>query len=219
MKFVINTTIAQHKSAAEIPRVLFLNGPPNCGKAAFTARFINEYSGMRASLADWGKELTCQFFKTPMHRQAYESVKDVPSEVFGGMTFREATIWMMEKVVKAKFGKLIFAEKWLYDYHYNYTLARLVNPAKLIVFDGVGFRDECERIAEYFGVSNCRLLVLQSDDSTFENDSRKYVLLPKVRSFLYKTALNRLERDVRKVTRRLPEFWLEAEEKKISAAA
>lgn len=98
----------------------------------------------------------------------FESVKEEPQAVLGGMSWRQAYIHYSERVVKPLHGKRWFGEQML-------RAAKADGADFVIVPDG-WFREEAEVVVEHAGAKNVLLVRLSREGYRFdETDSRGHV--------------------------------------------
>lgn len=158
--------------------VIFLNGPPGCGKD-FAGRLIAEHAPGRVHLdkfARYLKEATHALYGIFIHGRPaphdwFESRKDQPASELFGLTPRQAYIAVSETYMKVQHGDRIFGELALRN-------IRLEAPAAdLVVITDSGFRGEAEVLVEHFGGENCLMIHLERSECSFDKDSRGRVRL------------------------------------------
>ena len=143
--------------------VIIFNGPPRSGKDT-AAKFIQHHYGyehreLKFSLhefvkAEW-RLLDCEW------EEMYES-KDLPYDVLGGMTPRQAMIEMSENYMKPKFGPCIFGR----------LLSASMKSYQDYVISDCGFREEIEPLVEKFGETQVVIVRINRDGCDYSNDSR-----------------------------------------------
>lgn len=89
--------------------------------------------------------------------------KEKPTDILGGMSPREALIYISEDVIKPKFGKSYF----------GVAAARGLREGVNIFSDG-GFIEEVRPLISAVGVSNILIIRIFRDGYSFEGDSRSY---------------------------------------------
>jgi len=166
-----------------MPHVIFLNGPPRCGKD--TAGVIIEKAVHKSrvfKLAFGLKIGTHALFaglRGPNAPQAamargfnwagmYEDVKGVPSPFFYGKTPREAYIAVSELLCKPLLGQDFFGR----------LVAEVIEAdpdCPLWAITDSGFAHEAEPIIRAVGRENCTLVRVHRDGCTFAGDSRSYI--------------------------------------------
>jgi hypothetical protein len=113
----------------------------------------------------------------------WEAVKDRPALVFHGMSPRQAFIKVSEEMVKPALGKQ----------HFGKVLTGLIAeregnmPAHVnliaIISDG-GFVEEMEPVIARFGAENIVLIRIEREGCNFSNDSRKFVTIKGVKTWV-----------------------------------
>lgn len=147
--------------------VIFLNGPPRCGKDTLADKIKAIIPSKIAHLkfAEEVKKGTHEYFGCPKDIPAdyYENVKDEPLDIFEGKTPREAYIWYSEEYMKPKHGKDIFGR----------LLAGKINTQKedIIVISDSGFIEEFYPVSE---LNDFTLVKIIRNSLNFAKDSRSY---------------------------------------------
>ena len=154
--------------------VVFLNGPPRSGKDTLAGHIVRTFPEFKAiKFAEILKNATHHYHGiTARTHDAFEDVKDIPNDLFGGLTPRQAYIHLSEKVLKPIKGPTVFGDM---------LLETMINdPAKGFVISDSGFHDEAMPLIAHYGRHNCILVRIHADDRgcTFQNDSRSYLDLP-----------------------------------------
>lgn len=156
-----------------MPKIILFNGPPRSGKDTAT-KFALEHLGSRAvhyRFAEPLKDAVHSLFgMSGIMIEHFDAVKNVPTDAFFGMSPREAYIWLSEEVAKPKFGKDFFTKIAIkeiekYDDH-------------IIVISDCGFNEEVEGLRLKFGSENIRIVYLERQGATYQNDSRTYISAP-----------------------------------------
>ncbi len=155
--------------------VIFLNGPPGCGKdyaghelfPAICVKFAGILKERTHALYDLRNALTGK----PYAHSHYEDVKDEPTDDFLGLTPREAYIAVSETYMKPThgidvFGKLLLA---------SLTSNPFMSESPVFAITDSGFREEAEVIVEHFGAENCYLIRIHAKGLDFSGDSRGYI--------------------------------------------
>jgi hypothetical protein len=160
-----------------MPKVVFLNGPKNCGKDT-AASFLGKHNiaVVHKKFSTPLKRGVHAMFSVPYsceeaeHRFGKEW-KDTPQGVFYGNVPRDMYIWYSEEVMKPKFGVDIFG---------NMAAAEVAGcgAQKLVVFSDSGFAEEAMPIIKFVGKQNCLLINIERPGCDFAGDSRSYIELP-----------------------------------------
>lgn len=145
-------------------QLIFLNGPPGCGK---------DYAGNVLATAP-GVQLFK--FATPLKNVVAEITGQTLSYLeehkaavnpFFNTTYRQLMIDVSERWMKPAYGQDIFARMLL--------LQMQAADFRRAVITDCGFAQEVEHIANYYGRANCLLLRVHRPNHTFKNDSRSYI--------------------------------------------
>lgn len=159
------------------PRILFINGPPRCGKDT-VGRLLETLHDevMVVKMANELKTATHRLYNArtpdglPAPANFFEDSKDLPSDAFLGTTPRKAYIGVSERYMKPEHGADVFGRLLLKG-------MQAVYPAVVaFAITDSGFRPEAVPIIEYFGAANCRLLRVKREGTWFY-DSRSYISL------------------------------------------
>jgi len=154
--------------------VIFLNGPPGCGKdEAAKALYTNGQGTLRSMIDPVRRAVIDVFDLSVEERKACEAEKDAPQECLHGMSWREALIWFAEDVLKPKFGKAFLGHLLVKDL--SATLPNTKHQTAII--SGVGFEAECLPVISMVSAERCLLIRITRQGCTYENDSRSYIEL------------------------------------------
>jgi hypothetical protein len=164
-------------------RVIFFNGPPNCGKDTAVKAIMDDVKFQGSVLAAHNK-LT-EPLKKGVHAlfnmiyswDYYDDPKVASDKNVGlvsllGMSPREAYIWMSEEVMKPKFGEDVFGQLAL-------NTIRKDKRVELHLFSDSGFVYEACPIVDFIGPHNCMVVEIHATRNgvplTFKGDSRSYI--------------------------------------------
>lgn len=154
-----------------MPKIILFNGPPRSGKDTAT-RFALDYFGKRAVHLRFAaplKDAVHGLFGMPgIMVEHFDEVKEIPQELFFGMSPREAYIWFSENAVKPKFGKTFFAKVMV-------NRIRTISYPNTIIISDCGFFEEVDELIKAFGKENIAIIYLKRDGTNFKGDSRNYV--------------------------------------------
>jgi len=166
-----------------MPHVIFLNGPPRCGKdtageiiekavaGAQTFKLAHALKiGTHALFAGLRGTRAPQAAMNRGHNRAdmYEHSKGLPSEFFYGKTPREAYIAVSELLCKPLLGQDFFGRL------VAYAIGQEPHCPLWAITDS-GFAHEAEPIIRAVGRENCTLVRVHRDGCTFAGDSRSYI--------------------------------------------
>lgn len=161
-------------------RVVVLNGPPNSGKDTLADYMCHKYReagevAERRAFKDGLIELAAKLMLVDedWFRKvcADRDQKERAQAQLGGLSPRQALIFVSEDVVKPKMGDQYFG---------SYMAQNLTKGAIHFVSDG-GFVRELVPIMDKLGRDNLLVVHLHREGCTFEGDSRDYVPLGEVR--------------------------------------
>ncbi|CAM6001454.1 unnamed protein product [Sphagnum balticum] len=153
-------------------QVIFLNGPPGCGKDTAAMFAYNEYPGVRRrKFANPLKDAVHGLFQVlPEEWHRLEAVgslsKDQKSPRFMDHSYREVLIWLAS-VTKHEFG----------DDFFGFLLAdemKQSHGAIATIITDSGFAEEAWPIIRAYGQENCHIIRIHREGCTFDNDSRTY---------------------------------------------
>lgn len=157
-------------------RVIFLNGPPGCGKdyagqaiaRSYVARVhVDKFARV---LKEATHALYGIFIKgRPAPHDWFEQRKDEPASELFGLTPRQAYIAVSETYMKAQHGDRIFGELLLRNLKIDAA------SADLVVITDSGFRGEAEVLVEHYGPEACRVIQIERKGTSFDGDSRGWV--------------------------------------------
>lgn len=168
----------------EQKKVVFLNGPPKCGKDTIATHLVPYFAFQKmkqaaplkravAGLLDMTVEAVERHkdaeFQILRHEQrGPDGSHGTPSYDYGPPdTIRGLLIHISEKLLKPLYGNTFFGR----------IAARELQRSSysLIIITDTGFDDECDPIIRAVGKSNTILLRIHRANCTFEGDSRSYL--------------------------------------------
>lgn len=158
-------------------KVIFINGPPQCGKDTAKRFILSEFAGkvraydMFRPIA-WAFQGMFDVDKATWTRN-YEQWKTDGRGEFLGYNLRPLMISFSEEWVKPTFGQEAFGKLAVR------ALTGLTS-CEMTIVSSVGFFDEVQPIIKRFGPDNCLLIQLSREGCTFDGDSRSYIELDNV---------------------------------------
>lgn len=158
-------------------KIIWLNGPPQCGKDTAARIIQNKFKSRcyHSKLAAPIENSIRNLFKYLPDRTwkiLREKNKDLISSELLNKSLREIFISFSEDWAKKVFGEGVFGELALR----NLTNVLEQSPnTDLVVFSDSGFIQEIEPIIKKFGASNNLIIRIYRDGYTFNNDSRSYL--------------------------------------------
>lgn len=159
-------------------KVIFLNGPPDCGKDTLANILVRHFDARHLKFSMVMKNALPVLFNSPIDWVAMEKTKNLPNNTFLGMSFREAQIWLSEEVMKPKFGEDIFGK----------LLLRRMMDMTASPFDVIsdsGFEPEAQVIMKGVGNAYCYLINVHRPGTHYLGDSRSYISLPNVQTQVF----------------------------------
>jgi len=154
-------------------RIVLFNAPPRAGKDAAADAVLD--SGLayavKLKFANILKDRTHALYGLSCDTNAFEDSKDEVSDLFHGLTPRQAYIAVSETYFKKVHGEAFF----------GHLLAEQIEAEDtgedddLIVVSDSGFRAEAEVIVSAVGASNVTLVRIHREDHDFRSDSRGYI--------------------------------------------
>jgi hypothetical protein len=147
--------------------IVFLNGPPGCGKDHLGDVLNTQLAFRRDKFAaPITGGVAGMFGLNHLEIEQYRNAsKDYPADIFGGMTPREVWISFSEQWAKPVFGQMIF----------GYLAAERCRQTFMtrVVFTDSGFEPEARAVCE--AVEGHKLLIrIHREGKSFEGDSRGY---------------------------------------------
>ncbi len=153
----------------KMPKVMFLNGPPQCGKdtAGLALLAYDGWMNNRIKLLAFKTPIIDFFTKIMGYDLSnYEQMKNeqLPG---AGCTLREAMINFSEKYMKKQFDSFVFGDIALRQ-------MQMSPNVDLFVFTDSGFIEEAVPIVNYAGTNNCMTVQIHREGKDFSGDSRSY---------------------------------------------
>lgn len=157
-------------------KIVLFNGPPGSGKDRI-AKDLCAYLEAQDYYVDyykfaWAikKPIQTMFNLSDDEYQKYfeSPEKDKPQTRFFGQIPRKVLISFSETWAKVIFGNQVFGK----------IAGQLLSDKgeDVIVISDCGFIEELEGLWEYIGPKNCLIYRLKRDNTTYENDSRSYIM-------------------------------------------
>ncbi len=160
-------------------KVVFLNGPPRCGKDTIANWFAAKHGFKHTKMATALKTATNHLIGfSKAESEAWDKVKDEKSDLFFGVSPREFYIKLSEEFMKPNFGREVFGHIWCRE-NIAHSLIHSENSNVYIVSD-CGFIEEMRPIIKNIKPENCILIHVCRDGCTFNNDSRSYIVNPDI---------------------------------------
>lgn len=147
-------------------QVVVFNAPPNAGKDYICDYLMENYFCNKVEFKGKLRELVKTIYSLSNEQVKWLELrenKELPREVLGGLSYREAMIDVSERLIKPHYGK---------DYFAKALLSELVEFTINVVSDG-GFGEEVEYLAD-----NCcdvYVIRIHCDGCSYEGDSRGYL--------------------------------------------
>jgi GTPase SAR1 family protein len=155
--------------------LILFNGPPSSGKTTLSTDLFR-WLGLRGldnsakalfSLAKPLKEITHQLYGIDCSFDFFEDTKDIPNDLFDGLTPRQAYIDTSE-IIKKYYG---------IDYLALIAKRRILkNQCDLNIISDLGFQEEIDFFTKNFNKSI--IIQLHREHCNFSKDSRNYITHP-----------------------------------------
>ena len=151
-------------------KVVILNAPSQSGKdsAADYVEMLHpkfEKKSFKEPIYEIGAAIYNITYETMVMLCTDRNRKEVPHEVFGGLTPRQTLIYVSENVIKPNFGNNYFGKR---------LVSTFIDKKLYICSDG-GFKEEIQGVIEKVGVENVLIIRIHRSGFTFKNDSRSYL--------------------------------------------
>lgn len=100
------------------------------------------------------------------------SKKETPTDLFGGLSPRNAIIDISENVIKPRYGKRYFGNVCALN---MMSVSNIITRQKLFVFSDGGFPDEAKPVIETVGEKNTLVIRIHREGYEYGSDSRRYM--------------------------------------------
>lgn len=150
------------------PIVVIFNGPPGSGKDLICDMLVKHTKDSKhVRFKEHLLKLTMMMYNVD-EKTFYEiynnrDLKEVPLDIFGGKSIRQAMIFVSEYIMKPHFGKKYFGK-----------IAAKSCTAKWNFFSDGGFIEEINEVCEEMD-NNVLIIRLQRNGCSFSGDSRYYL--------------------------------------------
>jgi hypothetical protein len=167
-------------------KVILVNGPPRCGKDTLGHLLVKHLpNGKSLMLAPIEVELKerCHGAYRLYHgkgvvpHNAFEAVKEMPSEYFEGRSPRDAYISFFRSWVKPVCGEDALGRWLVARIERLMKIPQIRMCTKGIIALNVGRRADCMPIVTWARAENCTLIKLTRDGCSYKGDSREDVNL------------------------------------------
>lgn len=147
-------------------QVVIFNAPPNAGKDFICDFLKDNFFCNKVEFKGKLRELVKTIYSLSNEQIEWLGLrenKELPQEVLGGLSYREAMIDLSENVIKPRYGNGYFSKE---------LLKELVDFTINVASDG-GFAEEVEHLAD----NGCDVYVVRiyCDGCNFDRDSRQYL--------------------------------------------
>lgn len=145
-------------------RIVFLNGPPGCGKDTAGDQMANRHGHALLKFADPLKNSVCGMLS--ISRDELERIKDRPHPALNGETPRKFLIRLSEQLIKPTYGDQFFGKV---------AVGKIDRMGDQFVhFTDSGFLSEAIPVVNAIGITNCLKVEIYREGKDFSNDSRSY---------------------------------------------
>ena len=155
-------------------KIIFLNGPPSCGKDTIANLLIEKYNGVNLKFAQPIRNSVCGLFD--IEDSMLDKVKNNKIENTS-YRIRDAMIDIGENIIKSKISRDWFGITLLN------TIKKYHTNVDLIVISDLGFIREFEVIYnDLKDLYDIELWKIYRPNTSFLNDSRNYIEYPKIKT-------------------------------------
>lgn len=160
-------------------RIVFLNGPPGCGKDTVVSHLVQYLQFTHLKFAAPIKRMVCGLLNEDT--KWLEASKDEPHRVLRRSngaaiasidTPRQLLIALSEDLLKKRYGSDFFGLVM------NNEISKAAQ--KLIVISDSGFLEEAWPVVRKWGASNCLHFRISREGCSFDKDSRSYWQIPDI---------------------------------------
>ena len=150
--------------------IVLLNGPPGSGKDTLADILVKRnwlfqkrrFKDALVDIAAAVYRVTPAFINEKLEDRIW---KETPTEIFDGLSLRQALIKVSEDMIKPMYGN---------DY-FGVSCAKTMNPQGNYVISDAGFESEANVLIDKFGKDDVVLIQLSREGHDFSNDSRSYL--------------------------------------------
>lgn len=155
-------------------KIIFLNGPPGCGKDTIANLLVEKYNGVNLKFAQPVRNAVCGLFD--ISDDELDNIKNnhIDNSYY---RIRDVMIDISENIIKPKISRDWFGIALLN------TIKKYHTNVDLIVISDLGFIREFEVIYKDLKDSyNIELWKIYRPNTSFLNDSRNYIEYPKIKT-------------------------------------
>ena len=152
--------------------IILFNGPPNSGKDAAAEYLSDVHGAFHSSFKTHLIEITQAIYKIDPFVWNYwysREGKELPRQELGGLSCRQALIFVSEKIIKPAFGKDFWGKseaEWI---------AKHLGEDELVALSDAGFDDEVIPLVNAFGKDNVYIVKIEREGCSYKGDSRNYL--------------------------------------------
>lgn len=155
-------------------KIIFLNGPPGCGKDTIANLLVEKYNGVNLKFAQPLRNAICGLFDISDDELDIVKNNHIDNSYY---RIRDVMIDIGENIIKSKISRDWFGTALLNNikkYHAN---------VDLIVVSDLGFIREFEVIyTDLKNLYDIELWKIYRPNTSFLNDSRNYIEYPKIKT-------------------------------------
>lgn len=155
-------------------KIIFLNGPPGCGKDTIANLLVEKYNGVNLKFAQPVRNAVCGLFD--ISDDELDNIKNnhIDNSYY---RIRDAMIDISENIIKPKISRDWFGIALLN------TIKKYYTNVDLIVVSDLGFIREFEVIyKDLKDLYDIELWKIYRPNTSFLNDSRSYIEYPKIKT-------------------------------------
>lgn len=147
-------------------KIVFLNGPPHCGKDTAAEMLSKSFPATLRKLAAPLKASAAAMLGETV--EWLEANKDKPDPRLNGETVRSFIINISENLIKPLYGDDFFGRCMVGE------LDKLVGTTQFVFITDSGFLGESAPVVKAFGITNCLKVEIHRPGKDFSKDSRSY---------------------------------------------
>jgi hypothetical protein len=155
-------------------KIVFLNGPPHCGKDTAAEHLSRQMPCQLLKFAAPIKRMVCGALGETL--DWLEKNKDRPDPRLNGETPRKFLIALSEDLIKPRYGDQFFGRCMVGE------LDKLDANGGVVLITDSGFLSEAIPVVTAYGASNCLKIEIHREGKTFDGDSRSYWHMPELRT-------------------------------------
>jgi hypothetical protein len=155
-------------------KIVFLNGPPGCGKDTAAEALFKQMPCQLLKFAAPIKRMVCGALGETL--EWLEKNKDRPDPRLNGETPRQFLIALSEDLIKPRYGDRFFGNCMVGE------LDKRDASGGIVLITDSGFMSEAIPVVTGYGITNCLKVEIYREGTDFMKDSRSYWQMPGLRT-------------------------------------